>query len=225
MKSSHLPRLRIAFRCIGSFYFQRLCFRTPSLAFGLLPEPFLGRVGAPIVLLNLNPGFHKQDHLFHSSETGNALIRSNLNHLPMNYPFYLLNPQTESATGSHWWRQRLRPLIEAAGRIGIANCVLCIEYFPYHSTKYGGRLDRITIPSQEYTLDLVRQAMERDAFIVHMRSRNSRWFQRILQLEHYPRSAVVKNHQKPFISRGNLPDDFDTLVKIAVDHSERDTDE
>lgn len=186
-----------------------------KLRLELLPEPYLGNSNAPIVLLNLNPGFSEYDHLFHNSELGKELITRNLGHDSLEYPFYLLDPRAESAPGSGWWRQRLREFFEAAGRPEVARCVLCIEYFPYHSTRYDGRLDRIALPSQEYSRHLVRQAMERGAFFVHMRQKNSCWYQWIPELEDYPRSAIVKNHQRPFISRGNLPDHFDELVAIA----------
>jgi hypothetical protein len=100
-----------------------------------------------------------------------------------------------------------------------ANCEPCIEYFPYHTKKYDARLDQIAFPSQDYTFHLVKQAIERHAFIVHMRSRNSRWFKWIPKLEEYPYSAIVRNPQKPFVSPGHLPDDFDRIVAIDRDWS------
>jgi len=181
----------------------------------LLPEPFLGNLDAPIVLLNLNPGFSEYDHLFHNSALGRELITRNLVHESLEFPFYLLDPRAETAPGSGWWRQRLRQFVDAVGRIEAAHRILCIEYLPYHSARYDSQLDRVALPSQEYSRLLVRQAMERDAYFVHMRKKNSRWFEWIPELETYPHSATVKNHQRPFISRGNLPEHFDELVAIA----------
>jgi hypothetical protein len=71
--------------------------------FELLPEPFLGTPNAPVVLLNLNPGYKESDIEFHKDPLFIKLSLGNLNHAPMEYPFYLLDPRIADSSGASWW--------------------------------------------------------------------------------------------------------------------------
>jgi hypothetical protein len=53
----------------------------------LLPEPYLGNPQANIVLLNANPGFSKNDHVYHSDKDFEKASRDNLYHVSQEYPF------------------------------------------------------------------------------------------------------------------------------------------
>ena len=103
-----------------------------ELHFELLPEPFLGNPLAPVVLLNLNPGYIT----FHQEPKFIKLSRANLNHQLLEYPIFLLNPSL-SAPGRYYWEKKLGSLIRNAIKEVVANNVLCVEYFPYHSKKLG----------------------------------------------------------------------------------------
>jgi hypothetical protein len=96
----------------------------------LLPEPYLGRINAEIVLLNKNPGFSTEDHLLYEQEYAVRIWEKNILHRRLAYPFFLLDPQFENCKGAQWWQKRLRKLFEVAERKIIANEILCIEYFP-----------------------------------------------------------------------------------------------
>ena len=69
----------------------------------VMPEPFLGNPEAPVVLLNLNPGFATKDIAFHQQATFAELSRDNLLHRGKTFAFYLLNPQLRKAPGYEWW--------------------------------------------------------------------------------------------------------------------------
>ena len=101
----------------------------------LIPEPFLGRPDAPIVLLNLNPGFDPDDTRFHQSDPYFIeQSRKNLLHSPIRYPFYLLNPKLSQSLGHQWWRRKLKAPIAIAGVDKVASRVLCIDQvrgYPY----------------------------------------------------------------------------------------------
>ena len=122
----------------------------------MLPEPFLGRRDAPVVLLNLNPGYSPEGPRIHSDPSFAARVRRNLCHLPAEYPFYLLDPAI-TGPGRDWWEPKLRQLIGQVGRQVVATGVLCIEYFPYHSRRFRHR--RLPLPSQQYSFSLVREAL------------------------------------------------------------------
>jgi|GEM_PF-1434126 len=148
----------------------------------LLPEPFLGRVDAPVVLLNLNPGFDEQDHTWHVRPVYADALRCNLRHEVSAHPFYPLDPALEGAPGYRWWSGKTGPLIRECGRHAVANGLLCVELFPYHSRSFGGH--KLRLPSQEYSVALVRQAIARGAFIVVMRAKRH-WLERVPELARY----------------------------------------
>jgi len=177
----------------------------------VLPEPFLGDPLAPIVLLNLNPGFSDRDPALHADPQFQELSLGNLMHQRAEYPFYLLDPRLADTPGANWWRARLKAPIQLVGVEGVANSICCVEYFPYHSLKYRD-LGRI-LDSQRYSFRLVEQAIARHALIIVMRSRKL-WFEQVPRLRMYDRLHVCTNPQRPYISRGNLPQAFPMIERI-----------
>ena len=177
----------------------------------LLPEPYLGNPRAKIVLLNLNPGFSKSDILFHRDNAYFAnTSRANLRHEGQEYPFYLLDPKNLAAPGSGWWRRKLRWLIDRYGLKKVANEICVIEYFPYHSAKFGFREGT---PSQRYSHYLVEEAMKSDALIIQMRSR-ALWQNSNPRLSSYHHYYELKNPQNPAISGNNCPDGYRKILSI-----------
>ena len=87
--------------------------------------------------------------------------------------------------------------------------VLCVEFFGYHSDRFAHR--KLRLPSQDYGVHLVRQAMARNAVVVVMRSRRF-WFDAVLELESYPRRFSLRNVQSTYVSPRNCPDGFDAIV-------------
>ena len=83
-------------------------------------------------------------------------------------PFYFLDPAFAATGGGQWWRRRLRHVIDAVGIDAVASRFMCIEHFPYKSARY--RPLGVTLPSQQYTFDLVRRAMAAHKPIIIMRS-------------------------------------------------------
>lgn len=189
--------------------FNRTAIRTQYIDTSLLPEPFLGRPDAPVVLLGLNPGWSPHDALWHANPDFAKVSRGNLAHASSRYPFYLLNP-AHSSPGYRWWARRLRPLIERLGLDAVATGLLCVEYFPYHSDKYGSRSPRLL--SQDYGFALVRSALARRAAVVVLRS-SKRWFQAIPELGDYDRRFALRSVQNVTISRRNCPDGFDEIIQ------------
>jgi hypothetical protein len=169
-----------------------------------LPEPFLGRPGAPIVLLSLNPGFDGIDE--QSQECDNyfrAATLANLSHSAQEYPFYFLDP-TKNSSGHVWWQRRLRELTDLFGHRVVAENVLCLEYFPYASKYFHAATPRIA--SQTYTFALLRKALQRKAQIIVTRSKT-------LWLDAVPELATGNTHflnsnQAAYITRNNCPTGF-----------------
>jgi hypothetical protein len=178
-----------------------------TLHLELLPEPFLGRSNAPVVLLNANPGYSPagDGRRVHCDPRFAASLRRNLlhRHLSGEYPFYLLDPACPSG-GQTWWERILRCLIEQVGQEAVARGVFCVEYLPYHSQRF--RHGRLRLPSQQYSFSLVRDAIRREAIIVLMRKERL-WFAAVPELASYRRLYRV-NPRNPAISPRNCPGGF-----------------
>ena len=174
-----------------------------------------------MLLLNLNPGFDEQDHAWHMRPVFADAIRRNLRHEASAHPFYLLDPALEGAPGYQWWSAKTGPLIRECGRRAVANALLCVELFPYHSRSFGAH--KLRLPSQDYSAWLVRQAVARGTLVVVMRAKRY-WVDRVPELQAYaeaqPRSVVALNNpQNVTISHRNLPEGvFTTLVNAITAH-------
>ena len=180
----------------------------------LIPEPFLGRPDAPIVLLNLNPGFDSEETRFHHSDSYFIeQSRKNLLHSPIRYPFYLLNPELSQSLGHQWWRRKLKAPIAIAGVDKVASRVLCIEYFPYHTKRY--KKAAAALHSQGYSFSLARQAIQRNALIVIMRSR-ALWMDAVPELARYARVFELRNPQNVSVSPRNCPEGYPRLEEALL---------
>jgi hypothetical protein len=180
----------------------------------LVPEPYIGRPDAPVVLLGSNAGFTEQDSVAHEDAYARRLSLANLLHGDLDYPFFHLDPAlSECSPGHKWWGTRLRALVDAVGLPAVSQNVFYAAWVPYHSCWQGfnGYL-----PSQEYTFDLVRQAIAREALIVVLRG-TARWAESIAELSAYsPRRRLLKvrNPQMPAVSPANLGQEgFDLVVQ------------
>ncbi|MGZ6366320.1 MAG: hypothetical protein ACXWPS_10145 [Ktedonobacteraceae bacterium] len=176
----------------------------------VLPAPFVGNPAAPIVFLNLNPGYTKQHEQFVVDEYCNQATRANLVHASQDYPFYVLDPRIGSNPGYRYWTRILKPLIVLYGLKKIANEVCVVELFPYHSEHFAGKL---CVPSQTYSWYLIQEAMRRNALIIQMRSRRL-WQKAILELVSYPNYYCVNSPQNPTLSAKNSPKGFPEMVKV-----------
>ncbi len=180
----------------------------------LLPEPFIGRHDAPVVLLGLNPGWDANDKLLHANPEFIRLWQDNIQQKPNAFPFYYLSPNI-AAPGFTWWKKKIRWLIEDAGPKLITQSLLCVEYFPYHSHKYHQGMP--LIPSQAYSFELVRSAIKRRAIVVVMRSKRI-WFEAVPELVSHSRCYCLRNPQNVAVSPGNCPAGFDAIVQAIKDH-------
>lgn len=179
-----------------------------------LPEPYMGPLDAPVVLLNLNPGFDPTDLTSYAPAARASMMRRSLTHdLPPEDAFYFLTDEFRGTGGWTWWEQKLRPLIEAVGLEQTRHAIQVIEHIPYKSEKFYA--PRHILPSQSYTFDLARRAVARGAEIVVMR-RRKQWLSSVPELA----DAGFHELNSPMaarISPKNCPTGFDRLVDRARD--------
>jgi hypothetical protein len=179
----------------------------------VLPEPFLGPLDTKVVLLNLNPGFDDRDQSLYEQSCGRAAWQKNIRHQPLDYPFYLLDPQFKAWPGPRWWLRKLKEPIEISNVKTVANQICCIEHFPYHSTKYKdipGVLD-----SQKYSFYLVERAIDRNAIIILMRGEKL-WCEAVPRLGSHNNLFRLNSHQNVAISRNNCPMGFPAIEQILL---------
>lgn len=184
-----------------------------SLRLDIRPEPYIGSLNAPILLLNLNPGYTDDDVRLHQHPEGKALWWGNIHQSLDDYPFYMLDPRIKWAPGAQWWRKALNRLIALTGGPTIARNVLCVEYFPYHSKKDPRFPD--VVPSQEFSFHLVNHAIDRGALILIMRSARA-WRERVTRLNGYSFAFQSRNPQQAMISPGNYPEAFPHILEIVA---------
>lgn len=173
----------------------------------LLPEPYFGSLSAPVVVLNLNPGWSPDDGAVHAQAAFASMCRRSLAHELQPYPFLHLQPE-RTTPGGEWWQRRTSELASEVGWEVVAKNLACIQFMPYHSEKYSTASPRL--PSQEYSLDLVRRAMARGAEIVVMRAARL-WMSAVPELGNYGRLHRAANPRGPFLSRGNLKCSYDVI--------------
>jgi len=181
-----------------------------------IPSPYIGKPDAPVLLLNLNPGYAPDLTSEATQDAFARAARTAMEHGDSEYPFYPLDPALAgSAAGHEWWSLMLGPLIRASGRSAqeVSRKIFCVEYFPYHSVKYSWNGD--LLPSQRYSHDLVGTALAAGARVIIMRSRKQ-WEEAVPALKGHPRVCSLKNHQRTFISEGNMdPKAFAEIVNLV----------
>ena len=182
----------------------------------LLPEPFIGHPSAPVYLLSLNPGFSDEDRVLHRNAAFCRAVERCLQHEELDWPFYYLNPDFADSPGAKWWTGKTRRLAEKVGMQALAQNLFCVELFPYHSRKYQRIPKRISpnglVPSSEYSLRLVRQAIAEEKRIVVMRARKH-WEELVPELRGYQRRILLYSAQNVCLSPGNMEtSNFEALV-------------
>lgn len=173
----------------------------------LFPEPFIGNPNGPLCVLGLNPGYSPRDDDWHANPKFANAITDNLEHKPAAYPFFFFDPELSEAPGSKWWTQRSKWLINDIGQQSLAQIMFCVELFPYHSRNYKRIPKSIApetlVPSYEYSVHLVRKAIESKKTIIAMRA-FPRWCKLVPELKTYGNVHRLNSPQNVALSPNNL---------------------
>jgi hypothetical protein len=187
----------------------------------MLPEPYVGRLDAPIILLLLNPGVPsdprvaQEDLRLHRQPAFRERVRRCHRPKGAPYPNYFVDPAAKGP-GARWNLRILAPLLKEFGAEAVANGVTSMEYFPYHSEKFAHR--RLRVPSQGFTFEQLRAAIRREAVIFVTRGK-SVWEEAVPELRGYARAFLTRSVQNVVISPRNCPEGYEAaqvaLRKIA----------
>lgn len=163
-------------------HFNRSAEPEHRIQLEVFPEPFVGNPLAPLVLLNLNPGFKPAQIEAHAHPlVSKLLVRTlRLETADEETPFHHLHPDYREHSQSKWWPRCFRGWIERFGMERVARSFFCVEYFPYASKRYKslGSL----LPSQQFGFELVRAKVRAGATVIVMRRQKS-WVGQLADLD------------------------------------------
>lgn len=179
----------------------------------LAPEPWVGNINSPLVVLYANPGATELDLTEkpqYKAQEINRFARINLRQEPSLFPHFFFSPELEGTQGQKWYFKTFKGLLERVSPLDISNKLLTCEIAPYHSKNW--RQPKQEFPTQSYTKHLVSMAMQRRAVILVHRGSNY-WFNQVSGLDKYPLAHRPNSPQSPFISRGNYPKAMDSILE------------
>ncbi len=182
----------------------------------MMPVAYLGGLeSAAVVFLVLNPGYSELDEL--RGDDYRDEIRNNLqnphthkNFVHMDEKLRVL-PNGDVDAGYIWWTQRTRQLAESCG--DLRGRIMTLEWFPYPSQRF--KQPKEIFPSQRFTFDLLRQAIQQGKMIVIMRCARL-WYDAVPELETYPNKLELSNPQSVYISQNNIKNNrFPDIVRAV----------
>ena len=102
------------------------------------PDPYVGRLDAPVVVLNLNPGYTApivadpkfSDDWWHVQPAMIDAYRRNFAPEQTGYPMFFLDPVLSDSPGGRYWRAALADFIGECGRENVAQNLLIMESLP-----------------------------------------------------------------------------------------------
>ena len=180
----------------------------------LTPEPWVGNINAPIVILLANPGATKEN-LAGERETNSFrkdLSIKNLSQSNQEFQHYFLNPELKDDPGGQWWNNRLSELIEETSLQAVADSIVSLETIPYHSVSF--KAPKLKIPTQDYTYEILDAAIKRNAIIIAQRQ-ISHWQAMVPSLKGYARVYQPNSPQSAYFTSGNYPAGFDEFVRAV----------
>ena len=150
------------------------------------PEPYIGNPGAPVYLLNGNPGYSNLDHLFTEDPVFVDIMKRNLRHDSLDnlndfVYFNTLHTRGLVHGGCQWWMNKTKDLRMALA--GSHPFILALEYSPFHS-KNGVMPDLnklMQTKAYQYTNYLLKLAIESDKILILMRKQKL-WMDRLKQV-------------------------------------------
>ncbi|MBX3239232.1 MAG: hypothetical protein KIT80_18265 [Chitinophagaceae bacterium] len=175
----------------------------------VMAVPFVGDVlNSKIVLLMLNPRFNENTIEFEDERYKEKLKRI-FTHKPVDYPYFGLDPQIQ--VGKKYWESKLKTLIAKYGLERVSKIISNIQFHPYSSKEFKPIKN---LPSQQYIIYLIEQAIERKSIIVMARG-EKHWRDLVPQLCEY-NYFKLKNPRNPVLSENNCPGLLKELDKNLI---------
>jgi hypothetical protein len=178
----------------------------------LAPEPWIGNLQGNLLVLYSNPGATKENLNKVLQPKHNLVMEKsirNLNQTNLEFPHFHFDPELDGTEGALWYKAKYKWLIESTSMNAVAKNLVTCELAPYHSVKW--KIPKIMPPSQEFTYQVIRDAISREAVILLARTPRV-WLQNIPELSRYP-YVFKPNSINASISPNNYPAGFEKIVK------------
>ena len=178
----------------------------------LAPEPWIGNLNGNLLVLYANPGA-TEDNVNRVLQPDHELVMQksirNLNQENIEYPHFHFDPELNQTEGSKWFKAKYRWLLDETSEQILAKNLVTCELAPYHSMKW--KIPKRKLPTQEFTFDIIRNAILRDAVILLARTPKL-WIENIPELLRYPR-VFRPNSINASVSPKNYPGHFNEIIE------------
>lgn len=183
-----------------------------------LPEPFHGNPNASVYILNGNPLAGDTDLNYIREPAYEKEIKEELMHINTEFLWLREEETVVDANGVPYpayayWKKRTRELRSSKKTPSL----FCVEAFPYH-TKHASDFKSLrSLPSDEYTNEMILDAINSNKFIVLMRCPFF-WLKRVPKLQGYHRLITLNSNQNVYLTRRNmskslpLQQDWDSFI-------------
>lgn len=131
-----------------------------------MPQPWAGNIDeARVLIFGANPGWSADDAKWEGPMA--SLLRENL---AGSRPMFWFEAEARESPGGTWIRQRLLAdvLLAVQEEAVVAGALCLVDFHAYHSTK--GQALPISLPTQAYTFDRVRERIAAGAAVVITRA-------------------------------------------------------
>ena len=138
----------------------------------------------------------------YEKEIKDELLHINTDFLWLRTPETIVDVNGVPYPGYKYWKDRTKQLREVKAMPNL----FCIEAFPYH-TPHANDFKAIgTLPSDQYTNEMIEDAIDSGKLIVLMRCK-SYWLDRVPRLKKYDNVFELKSNQSVYLTPGNMPDE------------------
>jgi hypothetical protein len=135
----------------------------------------------------------------------------NLNQTNFDFPHFHFDPELRGTEGAEWFQSKYKWLLDSTSRKAVANNLVTCELAPYHSVKW--KAPKFMPPTQEFTYQIIRDAIARGATILLARSARI-WTEHIPELGSYNR-VYRPNSINASVSPNNYPNSFDKILNAV----------
>jgi hypothetical protein len=178
----------------------------------MLPEPFIGDLGANVYLLNGNPGFSTSDLLLVNDSTFEKQIQDTLNQVSRSFMWLQKSTSViykDLHSGYNWWNRVMKEVLKKKAHPRICN----IEYYPYHSCSIPAGLPYL--PSNAYVDCYINDAIAKGKWIIVLRCRDE-WLARIPKLNGYSKLLFCCSRRNVRVSQNNLCDAKNIKINNSI---------
>ena len=176
----------------------------------VVPEPWCGPVmESSVLVLSGNPHWDERDESLPSQ--AHKEMWENLSGL---HPLFWLSPELAETSGGKWYCERLlKEVLKECPAEKVAHRLSLIDFVGYRSHRWDHQL---RVPSQQFTIELVEQAIKSEKVIVLSRGRRL-WEELIPELSGYGRLFHNKSPQNVRLSANNTSQQgFDAILSALM---------